>query len=613
MENNKRTKVLAGILAAVLVAGMFGPGIIESVMEPVTTAEAKLKSANRKLEDQKEKEFELMMALERIDEAQLASLPNDELDAKRLYSEWILRLAKQCRFALPEVDPGRSFSRGDKYLLVSAVVTAETDFAGISRFIHLINQSDLIHRISDMEIKSTGSQGNPRMDVTLTIEGLAVAGSAEQPEIFPRTQLANDVESDATTIQVANSKEFPKEVPFLAQVGAEMIQIDSISENGEWTITRAIEGTQAADHSADTVVQLFPIAFRQKNASFDDYSELLASSPFVKPTPPREYNPQLASISDKTILPGESVSATARINDLNADIGTPSFKLETEIEGMTIDASSGEIAWDTPDDIAPGEYIATVIAKQENNNDLELKDDFTVTVKLPNEAPTLEAPESAIVVLGREFILTVAARDDGPEESLTYALEGDSIPEGMSVDKSSGELKWQPPMSFKPGEYSVQVKVSDQGDPVKSATETVKLNVQDDSAITTVLTGAVSKDGVLEAWFWNRGDNTDRKLKIGEQLVIADIDAEIVAIGRRNVSLQDREGIWQLALGKNLRERVLIEPFEPTGDTPPESSSEEVQPTPSDELDRPSTPATDYDADPPAAPEQEPATSAESL
>jgi hypothetical protein len=610
MDEKKRTKLLGGVLAAVLVVGFIGPMLYDSFMDPVYKADARLKSAQSNLEKEKEKEFQLMQALNRIDNAQLTSLPNDEYDAQRLYQEWINNLVQQCRFAQPLVTPGRIDRRTGKYVTVSVAVEAETDLDGLSRFLHLFEQADLLHRISSLEIKSTGTQGNPRMDVSLIAEGMSVAGSANRSELFPRSELTKDLDATSVSIQVNTPDEFPSKLPFNAQVGAEMVRVESV-EGNQWTVVRGIEGTTAAAHGANTIVQLFPIAFAQQDQSFDRYAALLDASPFVKPAVPRVYNPRLASISDQTIHPGDQVSLTAGISDLNADIGEATFALETEVEGLTIDPATGAIKWQTDESTAPATYTATVVATQKNNTDLKLTQDFSVIVKLPNEAPVLETPEPAVVVLGREFILTVAAKDDGPAEKLNFSLEGDSIPQGLAVDSSNGTLTWQPPLTFKPGEYSVQVKVSDSGDPAKSATGTVTLKVQDDSAATTFLTGTVSKDGVLEAWFWNRANNTDLKLRVDDRLTIADIDAQIVSIDKRTVTLNDRKGIWQLSLGKSLRELVLIQSFEavaePTDGTAAQTETTETEtaeaPVESEGSDapQPNSPPTDYDQDPPEA------------
>ncbi len=558
MDEKQRTKILGGALAAIVGVGFVGPAVWNSVMSPVTDARARLAAAESNLEKEELKELELMVARDHIELAQMASLPPNMDDAQRLYQEWITNLAIQCRFTLNSVDRGRKQALPDRYNSVTVDVKAETDLEGLGRFLHLFDQADLVHRLERLTVKSTGTQGNPRMEVTFTANGLSVAGTPARLELFARSELSDALPADATQFTIANAEDFPKKTPFLVRVGTEMIRVKSAEDN-LWTVERGIEGSTPVEHAADSVVQHYPVAWDKQDSSFDRYAGLLASSPFTKPTPPHKYEPKLAAVSDRTIAPGEEVSMTAKIDDLNTDIGTPQFDLDSDVDGLAIDPQTGDIKWQTSADTEPGEYKATVLATQKNNDGLKLSKEFTVTVKLPNNAPTLKVPSDVVVVLGREFVQPVIAEDDGPAEKLTFAFDGDTVPDGLAIDATSGVIKWQPPATFTPGEYTVQVKVTDGGDPAKSATAPVTLKVKDDSAVMTYLTGAVSRDGVMEAWFYNRGANKHHKLQIGERLQIDEMDSEVVEIDKRAVELRDEKGLWLLTLGKNLRERELLE------------------------------------------------------
>ncbi|MCA9086863.1 MAG: cadherin repeat domain-containing protein, partial [Planctomycetaceae bacterium] len=295
---------------------------------------------------------------------------------------------------------------------------------------------------------------------------------------------------------------------------------------------------------------------------------------------------------------------TAKAEDFNPDVGTPVFALEAAAEGMSINAETGEIQWSTSADIAPGRYSGKVILTQKNNDELRVEKDFTVTVQLPNDAPSIEVPPEAVAVIGREFILTVAASDDGPTESLHYSLTGDNVPSGLAVDEKQGVLKWTPPRTFSPGEYKVNVTVTDSGEPAKSATGIVNLKVQDDTAAMTKFTGVVDRDGVPMAWFWNQAQNRKPELRVGQHIVEADINAEITEIDRRHVLMKDAAGVWRLNLGETLRQRQLIEPAMPSTDnTSPEAETSDT--ANSETSSAPTTPTSDAPAtDGPTSDEQ---------
>ena len=556
MDEKKRTKILAATLAGVLCFMFLRPD--QRLMKPINDARTDLQTAEASLEKAEANNDQLLYARERIQRGREASLPPQTADAQRVYQRWVTNLADQCRFTPLSVAPGNTDLRRGKFLTVDVIVEAETDLDGLSRFLYLFERAELMHRVSSLEIESSSTSGNPRMEIKLTAQGLSVLDSADHNDVFPLTSLAEDFTDDATELNIADPNGFPKEAPFVAQVGREMVQVTAV--NGTtWTVERGLEETTAVAHKADEYVQLFPIAFERRETRFDDYAGFVNSSPFTKPEQPRTRSPRLISISDKTIAPGDVVKMTAKAEDLDADIGVAVFTLENGVEGMSIDAATGEFQWAPSADLEPESYDATVVLTQKNNDELRLEKKISITIKLPNEAPKISVPEKAIVVLGRDFNLPVSAEDDGPKEALKYSLDGE-VPEGLSVDTASATLKWTPAKTFTPGEYTVTVKVADGGDPAKSDSGKIILSVRDDSAILTRFTGSVSLDGEPLAFFRDLSANRNPQLKVGDRITAAEIDAEVTEVARRHVLLADADGVWRLKLGENLRQRELIEP-----------------------------------------------------
>lgn len=570
MDEQKRTKILAGILVAVLCFMAIRPD--KALVEPVRDAEQNRDNAQSEFDREEIKHMQLLVARENISRGRATSLPYSISDAQRLYQSWITNLAEQCRFAQLQVSPGRTEYRRNQYLTVNVDIEAETDLDGLCRFLYLVDQADLMHRISSLDINSTGSQSNPRMEITLSAQGMSVAGSPNRSEIFPRTHTSSAVDQDSTELTVNDLDGFPKKTPFLAQIGREMVNVTGIN-GSTWTVERGQQGTDALQHAADENVQLFPVPVVRQSSDYEDYKELIAASPFTKPKPPREYRPRIASIMDRTIEPGETVTMTARAEDINRDIGAPEFALEDAAEGMAIDAESGELTWAPAEDLKPDTYTGTVVLTQKNNADLRVEKKFSISIKVPNDAPGLTVRDSAIVILGQEFKMEASAEDDGPPEQLKFSFEGD-VPEGLAIDEASGLMTWSPPKTFTPGEHTVTVKVTDSGSPAKSATSEVKLKVEDDHAILTRFTGSVALDGVPSAYFRNLGTNDRPVLKIGDRVVVSEIDAKVTEISSRHVLLADARGIWKLNLGANLRERELVEPAEEPETEKPEAEQE---------------------------------------
>jgi len=565
MDEKKRTKVLGGVLAVVLGFGLVRPD--QRLMEPVREAERSYSNAAGTYEREEAKQMELMVARNRIEQGRKSSLPPRVSDAQRLYQTWITNLAEQCKFSIQQIAPGGTRPLKGQYSTVDVLVEAETDLDGLSRFLHLFDQADLMHRVSALEITSTGSSGNPRIEVKFTAEGLSVDGSPQKSDVFARTRLPEAISAEATEVTVAEAADFPKAAPFRVQLGREMVNVTAIDpkDNNKWTVERGLDGTQAVAHAANDVVQMFPVSPAKQDVAFADYESLLNSSPFTKPAVPKVYKPRLASVSDKTVAPGDVVEMTAKAEDINPDVGTAMFELADNVDGMTLDPETGEFKWEIPNDVEPKKYETTFILTQKNNPDLKVEKKVAITVQLPNGDPEVTVPDKAVVVLGRDFTLDVEAKDDGESAALKFSFEGD-VPEGLKIDESTGQLSWSPPKTFSPGDYPVTVKVTDDGSPAKSATAGTTLTVTDDYAALTLFTGAVALDGEQVAWFRNLATKALPELKVGDRLTAAEIDAEIVEIESRHVVLKDAAGSWKLKLGDNLRDRVLIEPA-PGSDT----------------------------------------------
>lgn len=575
MEEKQRTKLLAGLLGAA-VAVYAGRSLVSRIfLEPIRAAQAKLESTQKNLEALSLQDIQLGAARRNLEDWRAISLPEDPLNAQRLYREWIENLALKCGFLIESVEPGGKNEQKGRYLTVSVDVKAETDLAGLSRFLYLFDQAALLHRVSSLKIDSTGAQGNPRLEVALTAEGMSVFSSGTRNELFTRTRLAGELTEAATEVAVSSVQDLPAAPPFLLRIERELVRVTAVRDS-TLTLERGWLGTKPVGHKADAVVELLPVHWDRQNRAFDEYSGFLAASPFALPAPPVTYTPKVVGVSDRTIQPGEEVRFTVKADGVNPALGEPRFTLLDKTEGMQLDETTGEFVWQAPADLAAGRYSATIAMSQTQRPEERVEARLAVTVRVPNAAPVLELAESALVIIGQEFRLQAAARDDGPADQLTFAL-GAGAPAGLTLDPKTGELKWTAPVSFQPGQYEVEVKVTDGGAEPQSAARRIRLDVQDDAARLTLLTGSVSKDGIWYAWFRNKGTGVSQELKIGDRLQASEISAEIVAIENRSILLADPQGTWKLALGSSLRERVLVTPAVPAA---PAATSPEPIPAP---------------------------------
>ncbi len=571
MDDKKRTKLLAiGLGAVVAVYG--GRSTVSGwIFGPINALQKKLQAAQTQGETLADRQIALGVAQSNLKDWKNISLPSDIDDAQRLYREWVFELARQCGFSGPafEVTPGARSAQKEYSTVSVDVRKAETDLQGLVRFLYLFDQAAILQRISAMKIDSPGAQGNPRLNVSFTAEGMSVEGTENRPELLPRTKLSGVLSETATAMKAVPSELFPAAdgfEPFLVRLERELIRITAINGD-EWTIERGAAGTKAAAHTDQSTVELFPVVWDRKEVTVEQFTALVKDSPFVIPAAPKTWSPKVAGLTDRTIRPGEEVKMTARADGINPELGAATFAISDAAEGMTIDPTTGEFTWKPAEKLEPGKYKATVSLTQASADDKKISTTVTITIQQPNSAPVITLPKSGLVVIGREFSVQASAQDDDAAGTLSYAL-GTGTPEGLQMDPKTGLLKWTPARSFTPGKYDVTVTVKDSASEPKSASAVISLDVQDDHAAMTLLSGTVSRDDVWYAWLRNKGTGVTIRPKVGETIRISEVTAEIVSITNRFITMKDDAGVWKLELGEGLRDRKLIEPAAKPPETP---------------------------------------------
>ena len=86
---------------------------------------------------------------------------------------------------------------------------------------------------------------------------------------------------------------------------------------------------------------------------------------------------------------------------------------------------------------------------------------FSITVAAFNDAPVLGAIGKKTVVLGSTRSFTETATDvDLPAQALTFSLTG-TVPDGASIDPSTGQFTWTPSGPQAGATYAIGVRVSD--------------------------------------------------------------------------------------------------------------------------------------------------------
>jgi len=156
---------------------------------------------------------------------------------------------------------------------------------------------------------------------------------------------------------------------------------------------------------------------------------------------------------------------------------TLTYSLSNAPAGATVDPATGVFTW-TPSEIqGPGVYDITVVVTDNNLPQLNDSKTFQVTVNEVNLPPVLTAISNHFVHAGMAFTFTNTASDpDLPANVLSYSLEP-GAPAGATMQPLSGVFAWQTSGIDTGTTNPVTVRVTDDGVPLLSDTQSFSIAV----------------------------------------------------------------------------------------------------------------------------------------
>ena len=232
--------------------------------------------------------------------------------------------------------------------------------------------------------------------------------------------------------------------------------------------------------------------------------------------------PVLSPIGNKTVNELVLLAFTATATDPNAgDVLT--FSLDAGAPaGATIGASTGAFSWTPSEAQGPGSRPITVRVTDNGSPPQSDFETFTVTVNEVNQAPVLTPIGNKTVTAGSTLALTATATDaDIPPNTLCFSLDSGSPP-GATMTCGTGAFMWTPSLG-QIGLYSITVRVTDNGIPPLSDSETITVLVSQpesrptadaggpytgivNSPLSFDGTGSSDPNGEVLTYLWNFGD-----------------------------------------------------------------------------------------------------------
>ncbi len=186
--------------------------------------------------------------------------------------------------------------------------------------------------------------------------------------------------------------------------------------------------------------------------------------------------PVLATIGNKTANEQSMLAFTATASDPDAT-DTLTFSLDPgSPTGATI-TSSGFFSWTPSEAQGPGSYPVTIRVTDNGNPAQSDSETITVQVNEVNSPPVLAPIGNKTVKQGSVLTFTASATDsDIPLNALAFSL-GVGAPAGASINSTTGVFSWKPSNKQGPGNYLVTIRVTDNGTPVQSSSETITITV----------------------------------------------------------------------------------------------------------------------------------------
>jgi hypothetical protein len=185
--------------------------------------------------------------------------------------------------------------------------------------------------------------------------------------------------------------------------------------------------------------------------------------------------PAFPVISNKTIDEGQPFSLNLAATDADLPAQSLTYSLDANPAGAALDAITGVFTW-TPSEVqGPGTYDVTVRATDNGTPAMSDVRTFQITVREVNTAPRIQSSADLSVMEGETLSFQViAADDDLPAQTLSFGLDA-GAPAGMSINAAMGLLTWTPASGQIPSTNTVTVRVSDNGEPPLSASQTFRV------------------------------------------------------------------------------------------------------------------------------------------
>lgn len=191
----------------------------------------------------------------------------------------------------------------------------------------------------------------------------------------------------------------------------------------------------------------------------------------------QNHPPELESAGPFVVQEGDTLHHFFHATDPDGDTSLLRFSITADSNAVTIHPETGQLTWATQETDGGRTLQATVTVTDSGWPTLTASSQITINVQEVNQPPHITPVPSQVVIVGGTMQTTVSARDDDlPLQTLTFA-RGTPFPSGMSIDPTTGTLRWTPGDGEVPRLLAVDVLVTDNGEPPQSVSVQVPVHL----------------------------------------------------------------------------------------------------------------------------------------
>lgn len=206
--------------------------------------------------------------------------------------------------------------------------------------------------------------------------------------------------------------------------------------------------------------------------------------------------PNVSVPGDGQVNEGAVFSFTALASDADVPAQSLEFSLDSNglPAGAVINATNGLFTWQPGEEHGGNAYVVTVRVADNGTPPLTNTAAIIIRVNESNAPPALVTITNRSALLGETVAFTISATDsDLPIQLLTFDFAS-TVPAGATIISTNGQFSW---VANNVGTNTFLVRVTDDGAPAMSDTETFEVVVTASLQITTI---AVSNDAVSLIW-----------------------------------------------------------------------------------------------------------------